>query len=181
MRERKTIENDLEYLKQISKNVDFYDEELLNDIESLTEYCRSDPNFFALAAVQIGIPKRLVYIKKTDLNTLEDPNHDESLVMINPVILEAKGKTRYLEACASCLDNSGVVERPYYIKLRYYDINKNEHIEDIEGFKATVVCHELDHLDGILHIEKSIELFHMNFEQRQAYRELHPYQIISKE
>lgn len=52
--------------------------------------------------------------------------------MINPVILEEKGQTKYLEACGSCLNNSGVVIRPYSIKLEYLDIDGDKHIEDIE-------------------------------------------------
>lgn len=178
---RKTIENDLEYLRQVSMPVDINDKSYLEDIIPLSKFCKENNQFLALAAIQIGIPKRIIYLRKTTTESIYDDDHDEEIIMINPEILEEKGKTKYLEACGSCLDNSGVVIRPYKIKLEYLDVDGNKHIEDIEGFKTTVICHEVDHLNGILHMDKSIELFHMTLEERKKYREEHPYEIISKE
>lgn len=177
---RKTIEKDLEYLRQKSKEVELNDKSLNEDIKLLEDFCVEN-ECLALAAVQIGIPKRLIYLSKTDLNKIYDKEYNENIVMINPVIIEAKGKTKYWEACASCLDNTGLVTRPYKIKLEYYDINGIKHIEDIEGFKSTVICHEIDHLNGILHIDIAEEILQMNKEERKAFREAHPYEIISKE
>ena len=61
---RKTIENDEKFLRQISKEVSFNDKSYLKDIEKLKEFC-SNIECFALAAVQIGIPKRIVYLNST--------------------------------------------------------------------------------------------------------------------
>ena len=177
---RKTIENDEEYLRQISKEVLFSDKSLKSDVKKLESFCQQT-ECFALAAVQIGIPKRIVYLKNTTLDVpLEDMDNNESKILINPVIISRKGKTRYWEACLSCLDNMGLVTRPYKITVQYYDINGNKHEEIFEGFEATVLSHELDHLDGILHMDIAEQVLVMPKEERKKYRETHPYEVISK-
>jgi len=175
---RKTILNDEKYLRQISKEVNFNDKYLKRNIKYLSTYCKN-VECFALAAIQIGIPKRIVYIKNTSFDL--DKNEDIEKILINPKIISSKGITRYWEACLSCLDNFALVERPYEIDLEYYDINGIRHIENIKGFTSTIICHELDHLDGILHMDKAIELLHMNKDERKDFRKDHPYEIISKE
>lgn len=175
---RKTIENDLDYLKQISEEVDFNDTSYLKDIKKLDEFCKNT-ECFALAAVQIGIPKRIVYLKNTKLEKV-DEDYNESKVLINPVIISRRGKTRYWEACLSCLDFMGLVERPYEMVIEYQDINGNRHKEKYEGFESTVLSHELDHLDGILHMDIAEEVLNMPKEERIEFRKTHPYEIISK-
>ena len=177
---RKTIENDEKFLRQISKEVSFNDKSYLKDIEKIKEFC-SNIECFALAAVQIGIPKRIVYLNSTSLDEKkEKTNYDESKVLINPIIISRKGKTKYWEACLSCLDNMGLVIRPYEIVVKYYDIDKNEHIETIKGFESTIISHEIDHLDGVLHMDIAEEVIEMTREERKKFRETHPYEIISK-
>ncbi len=175
----KTIEHDEEYLRQISKPVDFTKNDWQEAVEVLTEFCHNCDLCLAMASVQLGIPLRLVYLRKTDLNRLEE-EYDESKVLINPVIIKAEGLTRYWEACASCLNYTGLVERPYKIVLEYYDIKGNKHEETFEGFASTVISHELDHLDGILHIDIALKVVNMPPEERKVLREKEPYQIISK-
>ncbi len=177
---RKTIENDLEYLRQISKEVSFDDVELRNDIKLLEEFCKNT-ECFALAAVQIGIPKRIVYLKNTNLDKVGDKEYNESRVLINPTVTSKKGQTKYWEACLSCLDNMGLVVRPYEMDVHYYDIDGKEHEEKFEGFESTVLSHELDHLDGILHMDVAEEVIQMPAEERKEFRKLHPYEIISKD
>ena len=177
---RKTIENDLEYLRQISREVSFDDVELRNDIKLLEEFC-INTECFALAAVQIGIPKRIVYLKNTNLDKVGDKEYNESRVLINPTVLSKKGQTKYWEACLSCLDNMGLVVRPYEMDVHYYDIDGKEHEEKFEGFESTVLSHELDHLDGILHMDVAEEVIKMPAEERKEFRKLHPYEIISKD
>ena len=75
----------------------------------------------------------------------------------------------------------GLVRRPYKIVVEYYDVYGEKHVDVFEGFESTLLSHEMDHLDGILHMDKSIEILQMNKEERKAYRELHPYQIIRKD
>lgn len=179
--DKKTIENDLEYLRQVSKPVDFKDDSYKEALKVLDEFCRNEENCMAMASVQLGIPLRLVYLKKTNLDHLYDNDYNEAKILINPVIIKREGLTRYWEACVSCLDNFGLVERPYKIEVEYYDDEQKKHKEVFEGFAATVLSHEMDHLDGILHMDKAIELLHMEAEERKEYRESHPYEIIRKE
>ena len=108
----------------------------------------------------------------------EEHSHNEKKVLINPVIIKRTGLTEYWEACASCLDNMGRVLRPYKIELEYYDINGLKHSEVFEGFEATVLSHEMDHLDGILHIDIAEEVLNMPPEERKIFRKTHDYNII---
>lgn len=92
---RKTIENDLEYLRQVSKKVDFNDKSYLEDIKKLEEYCLQN-ECFALAPVQIGIPKRMMYLKNTRLDvSITNMEYNEGKILINPVIESRKGLTKF--------------------------------------------------------------------------------------
>ena len=164
-----TIEDNEEYLRQISKEVDIKnDKELMNDISVLDEYCKENA-VMAMAAVQLGIPKRMIYLKNTNLDIInkiqantvseEEKKYNEAKVLINPVITNREGLTDYWEACASCLDNFGRVLRPYKIELEYYDVEGNKKQETFEGFESTVLSHEIDHLDGILYVERAKSLY----------------------
>lgn len=185
-----TIEDNEEFLRQVSKPVIFPDKELENDIKLLEQYFTESDTTLALAAVQIGIPKRLIYLKNTDLEVInrknndqeteEDKQHNEQRILINPVIISREGLTEYWEACASCLDNLGKLKRPYRIVIRYQDINGEYHDEVFEGFESTVLSHEMDHLDGILHMDKAEELLVMTKEERKEFRKTHGYEIISQ-
>ena len=143
-----------------------------------------------MASIQLEIPKRLIYLKNTDLDivnkiqdnsvTEEEKNYNEARVLINPVVISKEGLTEYWESCASCLDNCGRVLRPYKIELEYYDEFREKHIENFEGFAATVLSHELDHLDGILHMDIAEEVLTMTREERKKWRQSHEYTIYSK-
>ncbi len=177
---RKTIENDETYLRQISKDVDLNDLKLKNDIKLLEKFCLEN-ECFALAAVQIGIPKRIIYLKNTTLDIpLENKGYNESKVLINPIIISRKGHTKFWEACLSCLDNMGLVNRPYEIVIGYVDENGIYKTEVFKGFESTVLSHELDHLDGILHMDIAEQILVKNAEERKEFRKSHPYEIISE-
>lgn len=178
--EKKTIENDEKFLRQKSQPVSFKNKDYIKTIELLKTYCETEDNLLAIASVQIGIPLRLIYLKKTKLDRLDEKDYNESRVLINPKIIKREGLTMYWEACASCLTNFGLVERPYKIEVEYYDIEKNIHHEVFIGFESTVLSHEFDHLEGILHIDKSIKLLQMGPDERKEYRTKHPYRIIRK-
>ncbi len=185
-----TIKENEEFLRQISKTVVFPDNQLTKDIKLLEDYFNQNDNLLALAAIQLGIPKRLIYLKNTDLElikrknndqeTEEDKLHNEHRILINPEIISREGLTEYWESCASCLDNMGLVKRPYKIKVKYQDINGNYHSEIFRGFESTVLSHEIDHLDGILHIDIAEEILVMPREERKKFRITHGYNIICK-
>ena len=185
-----TIAENEPYLRQISIPVDVLnDENLDSDIDVLKQFCKEN-EVMAMAAVQLGISKRLVYIKNTNLDIInklqnnsinnDEKNYDEARVLITPIIINREGLTEYCEACASCLENCGRVLRPYKIDLEYDDINGNKHLETFKGFESTVLSHEMDHLDGILHIDIAEEVLQMPVEERKKWRQLHGYKIYSK-
>lgn len=182
-----TIEDNEKWLRQVSASVNIgTDKDLKDNIKTLEQYCMEN-EVMAMAAIQLGIPKRLVYLKNTNLDiinkmqtdstTKEEQSYNESRVLINPVVLNREGLTEYWEACASCLDNCGRVYRPYKIDLEYYDINGEKHLEVFEGFESTVLSHELDHLDGILHMDVAEEVINVSREERKKWRQEHAYKI----
>lgn len=192
-----TIENNEQYLRQSSKKVDISDPELHNNIVVLQDYCMQN-DVMAMAAVQLGIPKRIVYVKNTNLEILnkrltdegkeETKDYNEAKVLINPEIITKEGLTTFWEACASCSWYegeikkwyNGKVKRPYKIRVRYFDIEGNEYEDEFEGFESTVLCHEIDHLDGILHIDIADNVIKGTKEERIELRKKEGYTIISQ-
>lgn len=105
-----------------------------------------EANGVGLAAPQVGILKRAVVI---DIG--------EGLVeLLNPVILETRGSQTDEEGCLSLPGQSAPVERPYYVKAKAMDREGNEFIIEGEELMARALCHEIDHLDGILYIDKAL-------------------------
>lgn len=107
-----------------------------------------DSQGVGLAAPQVGILKRVVVI---DVSPSEEP---EPIILINPVILETSGEQTGYEGCLSVPGKSGIVTRPNYAKVKALDINMNEFIIEGEELLARCLCHEIDHLDGHLYVEK---------------------------
>lgn len=186
-----TIADNEQFLRQISNPVDiFNDKELSNDINTLEIFCEETDIALAMASVQLGIPKRLIYLRNTNLDIVnkvqngsaseEEIKHNEARVIINLVIISREGLTEYWEACGSCLDYFGKVLRPYKIVVEYYDIKGDKYIEIFEGFGATFLSHEIDHLDGILHIDIAEEVMEMSVSERYGWRQTHGYKIYSK-
>ena len=101
-------------------------------------------NGVGLAAPQVGILKRIVVI---DVG-------DGPIVMVNPEILETDGEQTGEEGCLSVPGKSGVVTRPNYVKARALDEEMEEFEIEGEELLARAICHELEHLDGHLYVEK---------------------------
>lgn len=181
---RITILDNKPFLRQVSTEVDFNDKSYIEDIKKLKQYCEEHNKVYAMAAVQIGIPKRLIYIKSIDLSTVPSESIDNNIIIINPIIKSVKGLTRFHEACESCCGKrgnlTGLIDRPYEVNIEYYDINKNLIKKTIYGMEATVFCHEYDHLEGILHIDLNPNYKDLTFEERKVLREKEPFIIISK-
>lgn len=97
-----------------------------------------------LAAPQVGILKRIVVV-----DVGEGP-----IVLINPEILETSGEQTGDEGCLSVPGLAGQVTRPNYVKVKALDENMEEVIYEGEGLLARAFCHEIDHLDGHLYVEK---------------------------
>ena len=104
-----------------------------------------EANGVGLAAPQVGVLKRIVVIDVTG----EDPH-----ILINPKIVETSGEQTGQEGCLSVPGKSGQVTRPNYVKAVALDVNMKE--TELEGTEllARAICHEVDHLDGHLYVEK---------------------------
>lgn len=103
-----------------------------------------EANGVGLAAPQVGILRRLVVM---DVG-------DGPIVMINPVILETSGEQTGDEGCLSVPGKAGEVTRPNYVKARFLDEEMEECEIEGEELLARCICHELEHLDGHLYVEK---------------------------
>ena len=103
-----------------------------------------EANGVGLAAPQVGVLKRVVVI-----DVGEGP-----IVMINPVILETSGEQTGDEGCLSLPGKSGVVTRPDYVKAKAFDEEMQEYEIEGTGLLARAICHECDHLNGVLYVDK---------------------------
>jgi peptide deformylase len=143
-------------LRQISTPVENVDDDLRALIKDMFETMYDAPGI-GLAAVQVGVPKRLLVM---DLQEPENPDDPESKpvreprVFINPEILEASDtEIPYLEGCLSVPDQYADVMRPDRIKARWLDEDGNSHEEELDGLLAVCLQHEMDHLEGVLFID----------------------------
>ena len=106
-----------------------------------------EANGVGLAAPQVGVLKRIVVIDVS-------PEADQPLVMINPVIIKKDGEQTGYEGCLSLPGKSGIVTRPNHVIARAMDLDGNEYEIEGEELLARAICHELDHLDGHMYVEK---------------------------
>lgn len=104
-----------------------------------------EANGVGLAASQVGILKRIVVV---------DTTGEEPYVFINPRILETSGEQTGYEACLSVPGKTGVVTRPNYVKVRALDRNMKPFELEATELLARAICHETEHLDGHLYVER---------------------------
>ena len=106
-----------------------------------------EANGVGLAAPQVGILKRIVVIDVS-------PEGEEPIILINPEIIEEAGEQTGYEGCLSVPNKSGVVTRPQYVKVKALNEEMEEVIYEGEDLLARAFCHEIDHLNGHLYVEK---------------------------
>jgi peptide deformylase len=143
-------------LRQISKPVEAFDAELKTLVADMFETMYAAPGI-GLAAVQVGVPIRLLVI---DLQEPENPEDPESKtvrdprVFINPKILwHSDTEVPYTEGCLSVPEQYAEVMRPDKIRAKWQDEKGKAYEEEIEGLLAVCLQHEMDHLNGILFID----------------------------
>ncbi|MBO5767091.1 MAG: peptide deformylase [Clostridia bacterium] len=119
--------------------------QLLDDMHETLEKAQG----VGLAAPQVGVLRRIVIVEIGD----------KKYEMINPEIIATKGKQEEIEACLSVPDKYGLVKRPAWVKVRATDRNGNVYEAEGDGLMARCFCHELDHLDGTLYIDRAIEMY----------------------
>lgn len=135
-------------LRKKSRKVEVIDDKIKELLEDMAETMYNSEGV-GLACPQIGILKRLVTIDVGDEHGL--------LKMINPEILEESGEQVGPEGCLSIPNFNGFVRRPAFVKFKYTDINGDEHIVEAENLLAVCVCHEIDHLNGVLFTDLTLE------------------------
>ena len=136
-------------LRKISREVGEVNDriKLLLDDMAETMY---EADGVGLAAPQVGILRRAIVV---------DPRDGETglVKLVNPEIIEKDGEQIGIEGCLSIPDFNATVKRPEHVKVKYLDESGEEKIWDAHGFPAVILCHEIDHLDGILFKDKYIE------------------------
>jgi peptide deformylase len=141
-------------LRVVASPVEVMDDKLRKFVRDLTHtmYIRDG---VGLAANQIGMTIRMLVI---DPDWASEGAEKNPIVMINPVILSAEGEYEAEEGCLSVPDIYAKVKRFNKIKYSYTDVQGIEHTEEAEGFKAVVIQHEHDHLNGVLFVDKLSKL-----------------------
>ena len=134
-----------EILRKHCREVTEVNERIKTTMEDMLETMRAEMGV-GIAAPQVGIMRRMF---------IAEPEPGRVYYLINPEILEQSGSQTGDEGCLSVPGMIGTVERPDYIKIRALDINGAEQVYEFSGFDARVMCHEYDHLDGILYIDKA--------------------------
>ena len=143
-----------ERLKQESVPVERFDAELLAFIDDLEETRRAGPGAVGIAAPQVGRFQRIVIVDVS--NTRKPvPNHGY-LVLVNPEITHWDGFALGREGCLSVPDYTGNVIRAEQIRLRAQDSRGEPLAFEMEGFEARAVQHEVDHLDGLLFVDRLV-------------------------
>lgn len=135
-------------LKLVSQPVDKVDDELRALMDDMLETMYDAPGI-GLAAIQIGVPKRVIVMDISGQDEEKAPRY-----FVNPEIVWASEDTApYEEGCLSIPDIYDEVERPARVKLKYLNYQGEEVIEDADGLFAVCIQHEMDHLQGVLFID----------------------------
>lgn len=151
-------------LRTPCKEVSDFDDDFQQMVDNLLDTFYHHRIAVGLAASQIGISACVTIV---NINK-DDP--ESTLVIVNPVILSATGKKdRKKESCLSLPHYQGEVERRYKIKISYQDRYGDFHELKASGFFARVLFHEIDHLDGVLYVDRMDNL--SNLEPVDFFRE----------
>jgi len=135
-------------LREISKPVEKVGDEERRLMDDMLETMYAAPGI-GLAAIQIGIPKRIIV-----MDISRDENKKEPMYFVNPVIKNKNiQKTTYEEGCLSVPDQFAEIERPNACEVEYLDYNGKKQLLEADGLLATCIQHEMDHLEGILFID----------------------------
>lgn len=133
-----------EVLRQRCFEVEKFDENLAKLLDDMKETVKKEQGA-GLAAPQVGVLRRVAVVD------VEEGYFE----FINPVITSQKGEQTGWEACLSVRGKSGVVSRPMKVTVCFQDRKGEKYVLKAKGFFARAICHELDHLDGVLYIDKA--------------------------
>jgi len=145
---RKILIEPNEILRQKSQNVSVVDKELQTLMDDMLETMYAAPGI-GLAAIQIGIPKRVIVL---DLSRNDDPK--QPMFFINPeIIYKSESNTTYEEGCLSVPGQFAEIDRPDKCSIKYLDYYGETKEIEAKGMLSTCIQHEIDHLEGILFID----------------------------
>lgn len=140
-------------LRLVSTPVETVDDELRDLIADMFDTMYDAPGI-GLAAIQVGVPKRLIVMDLQEQEDEEGKPIRAPRVFVNPEILEpAEEQSLYTEGCLSIPEQFAEIERPARCRVKWLDENGEAHDELFEGLLATCIQHEMDHLEGIVFID----------------------------
>lgn len=142
---RKIVTEGDDILRKHCREVSEVTDRIRETMQDMLETMRSEQGV-GIAAPQVGIMRRMF---------VAEPEPERVYFMINPVMLEQSGSQSGDEGCLSVPGLIGSVERPSHIKIEALDLDGNKQVYEFDDFYARVMCHEYDHLDGVLYIDKA--------------------------
>jgi peptide deformylase len=137
-------------LKRVSAPVEKITDEIRRLAADMAEIMYAEPGI-GLAAPQVGEAIRLIVL---DTGWTEEGAERDARVIVNPEILEREGRLVWTEGCLSVPDYTAEVERAARVRVRGLDLEGRELLEEVEGLRAVCFQHEIDHLDGVLFIDR---------------------------
>jgi len=141
-------------LRRMSSRVDVFDHMLATLVQELEQAMRAGPGGVGIAAPQLGELQRVIIV---DCRQARRPcSHHGLMAMVNPEILSAEGESLGREGCLSVPDWVGMVPRASMIRVAYQNVAGERQVIESSGFEARVIQHEVDHLNGILFINRVI-------------------------
>jgi peptide deformylase len=155
-------------LKKMARQVGAIDDEIRGLAQDLIDTMREGPGSVGVAAPQIGASLRVCVVDVSNSKLGRDNNHG-LLVLINPEISEREGSAAMREGCMSVPDYTGDVERSTQITVNYRDLDGKACIVEATGFEAVAIQHEMDHLDGVLFLDR-ITSIKTGLFRRKTYR-----------
>ncbi|HHI92622.1 MAG TPA: peptide deformylase [Gammaproteobacteria bacterium] len=146
-----------ERLKQVSAPVENFDVELQRFVAALEKIMRAGPGGVGIAASQVGCFQRIAIVDVSGMRKLPaDSSNNGCMVLINPEITEWEGMVMGREGCMSVPDFTGNVIRAEKIAFTAFDVQGSQHEFNSEGYEARAVQHEVDHLDGMLFLDRLV-------------------------
>lgn len=144
-------------LKKVSHAVTVIDNDIRRLIGDLLDTMRAGPGSVGVAAPQIGVTLRVCVVDVSGSRHGKDNNHG-LLVMVNPEIVHREGAAIMREGCMSVPDYTGDVERATTVTVRFLDGEGTAREIAASGFEAVAIQHEMDHLDGVLFLDRIVSL-----------------------
>lgn len=142
---REIVQSTDEFIRNKSRAVKVIDDKIIELLDDMRETCIK-ANGSGLAGVQVGVLKRIFVI---NINGVY-------MEFINPIKLEEKGEQQKIEGCLSVKKPYAYVKRPMTVTIKAVDRCGNEFVYTASDYTAVAICHEYDHLDGILYIDKVV-------------------------